>query len=81
MNKIEIFNAAFGFVFFVVGFWTAIAWMHKQIYILKNAISLKKALDENGIKGSLLECFWRVKNVVEPKKFSEIKFKWGKNDD
>ena len=46
MNKTEIFNAAFAFVFFVIGFWTAIAWMHKQIYIFKNAIALKKAWDE-----------------------------------
>ena len=82
MNKTEIFNAAFAFVFFVIGFWTAIAWMHKQIYIFKNAIALKKAWDEKGINGSLLECFWRVKEVIEPKKYSQIKFKWEtENDD
>ena len=42
MNNIELFNAAFGFVFFVIGFWTAISWMHKQIYIFKYALELKK---------------------------------------
>ena len=81
MNKIELFNAAFGFVFFVIGFWTAMSWMHKQLYIFKYALELKKRWDKKNIKGSLLECFWRVKDVIEPKKFSDIKFKWGNNDD
>lgn len=54
-------------------------------YKIKNAFNdgqpLKRNWDERNIKGSLLECFWRVKDAVVPKKISEIKFNWDKNDD
>lgn len=81
MNKVELFNAALSIAIFVIGFWTSISWMHKQIYIFKYALELKKRWDKQNIKCSLLECFWRVKYVIEPKKFSEIKLKWGNDDD
>ena len=71
MSKIELFNVVFGFVFTVIGLWTAMSWMHKQIYIFKFALKLKRNWDERNIKGSLLECFWRVKDAVVPKKFQK----------
>lgn len=68
MNYLDWFNALFNTVFFMIGVWTAISWMHKQLYIFKNAIALKKVWDETGIKGSLLECVWRIKDTVETEK-------------
>lgn len=60
MNYLDWFNALFNLVFFMIGFWTAISWMHKQIYIFKKAQKLKTTVKEKGTKINLLEAFWIV---------------------
>ena len=37
----------------MIGVWTAISWMHKQIYIFKKAQKLKTTAKENGTKINL----------------------------
>ena len=82
MNKTEIFNAAFAFVFFVIGLWTAIAWTHKQLYIIKMAHKFKINLLKSNIKISIFEAFWRVSDWIKPAKVTTLKFKWEtENDD
>ena len=76
MNKTEIFNAAFAFVFFVIGLWTAMSWMHKQLYILKVAHKLKINLLKSNIKISIFEAFWRVSDWIKPEKVITLKFRW-----
>lgn len=82
MNKIELFNVAFGFVFFVIGFWTAMSWMHKQLYILKKAHRLKSTLLKSNIKISIFEAFWLVSDYLKPVKVTRVQYKWSvENDD
>ena len=68
MNKIELFNMAFGFVFIVIGLWTAMSWMHKQLYIIKMAHKFKINLLKSNIKISIFEAFWRVSDWIKPAK-------------
>ena len=57
---IEIANALLMGVFFVVGLWTSLSWLNKQLFILKNALKFKKLANKDGYNTSLLYCYWRV---------------------
>ena len=81
MNYLDWFNALFNSVFLMIGVWTAISWMHKQIYVFKNAQKLKAVLKDTGTKINMLEAFWVVSDYIEPVKFTKVKLKWdGAND-
>ena len=74
----HLFQFVFAFALLMIGMWTSFAWTHKQIYIFKNALNLKKHCAQKNIDISLLECFWRMKDFIEPEKRTEIEFEWSK---
>ena len=76
MNYLDWFDALFNFMFFIIGVWTAVSWMHKQIYVFKKAQKLKTMVKENGTKINILEAFWIVSDYIEPVKFTKVKFNW-----
>ena len=54
---IELFNAVFTLIFFSIGIFSAMSWMHKQTYIFKKAREFQKTLKTKGIEASIFECF------------------------
>lgn len=79
---ITIFELFFATAMFGIGMWTCLSWAHKKYYTLMLAIDYRAALIMRGEKVSILEAFWRISNVVQPRTMSEISFKHeAKNDD